>query len=128
MMNSLASAGVAWPDDSIGVGQADEGVAAYEGVGLEGSLEGGAMGRVNESRFAFREADDVDRDWRVGEVSLPEGVGGGGMTAESTRPPACSLESAGMSSVGLLDKVSEADVEAKTVVVAAELAIEGSRG
>lgn len=86
------------------------------------------MGRVSESRFAFREADEVERDWRVGEVSLPEGAGGGGMLTGSATPLDSVSEPAALPSAGLLDRVSEAEVEAKTVEVAAALAMEGSRG
>jgi hypothetical protein len=38
-------------------------------VGLEGSLVGRAIGKVRESRFALRDADDVEREGRVGKPS-----------------------------------------------------------
>lgn len=41
------------------------------------------MGSVKESRFAFREAEEVDRDWRVGEASPAAGAGGGGIADAS---------------------------------------------
>lgn len=41
------------------------------------------MGSVNERRFAFREAEEVDRDWRVGEASPAAGAGGGGIADAS---------------------------------------------
>lgn len=91
MMNSFASEGEA-TEESTGVGGTDADVLAaeYNGVGLEGSLDGGAMGNVKESLFAFRVAGEVDRDSRVGEQSPPEGIGGGGMAVASEprlRPP-----------------------------------------
>lgn len=96
-------------------------------VGLDGSLDGGAIGSVNESRFAFREAVEVDRDWRVGEVSLPEGVGGGGMTAESTRPSLRESKPFVLSS-WLADELSGVEVEANMVVVAADVAMDEAAG
>jgi hypothetical protein len=64
------------------------------GVGLEGSLEGCAIGSVKESRFAFLEAKDVARAERVAKTSWAGG-GGGGMefddSASLSRSPS-SLE------------------------------------
>jgi hypothetical protein len=60
----------------MGVGGIDD-----VGVGLEERLLGSAIGNVSESRFAFREADDVERTERVSNVSLAGG-GGGGMKVD----------------------------------------------
>jgi hypothetical protein len=52
MMNSFAPAGEAMPE-SIGVGGTDD-MAEEVGVGREGSLVGGAIGSVKESRLTWR--------------------------------------------------------------------------
>jgi hypothetical protein len=49
IMNSFASAGEEMPE-SIGVGGTDD-MAEEVGVGRDGSLVGGAIGRVKESRL-----------------------------------------------------------------------------
>lgn len=85
MMNSLVPLGVFRAGLSIGVGGIEDDTADV-GVGREGSLVGRAIGSVSESRFALRDAVEVERDWRVGEAaSAPEGSGGGGMASMS--PP-----------------------------------------
>jgi hypothetical protein len=76
MMNSSLSAGGLKElnvDVSMGVGGIED-----VGVGLEEKLLGSAIGSVKESRFAVREAGDVERMERVSNVSL---CGGGGMGA-----------------------------------------------
>lgn len=61
-MNSLGSVGDVTADVSNGVGGTEEdGV----GIGREGKLFGGAIGRVNERRFEFREVVEVERAERV---------------------------------------------------------------
>jgi hypothetical protein len=88
MMNSLVPLGVFIPGLSIGVGGIEEDTAEV-GVGREGSLVGGAIGKVRESRFAFRDAVEVERDLRVGELaSTPVPVGNGGGGIASVSPPA----------------------------------------
>lgn len=64
MMNSLASAGDETVEESIGVWGTED-MLAEVGVGRDGSLFGGAIGRVSERRFAFRDAVEVERDLRV---------------------------------------------------------------
>ena len=87
-MNSFRSVGNATAGESIGVGgmEADEGV----GIGGDGKLFGGAMGRVNERRFEFRDADEVERAERVssGDRASP-GTDGGGIVAEVGSASAC---------------------------------------
>lgn len=77
MIKSLGSEGDVMVELSIGVGGYD--VVATE-AGREGSLVGGAIGRVSESRFVLRDAFDSERDARE-KRSWVEGVGGGGVTA-----------------------------------------------
>lgn len=88
VMNSFRSVGNATAGESIGVGgmEADEGV----GIGRDGKLFGGAMGRVNERRFEFRDADEVERAERVssGDRASP-GTDGGGIVAEVGSASAC---------------------------------------
>lgn len=64
MMNSFAPAGEAMAE-SIGVGGTDD-MAEEVGVGREGSLVGGAIGSVKESRLTWRfmlDTLDLARVW-----------------------------------------------------------------
>lgn len=64
MMNSFAPAGEAMTE-SIGVGGTDD-MAEDVGVGREGSLVGGAIGSVKESRLTWRfmlDTLDLARVW-----------------------------------------------------------------
>lgn len=83
MINSLTSLGVEEPADSMGVPGIED-IEADIGAGLDGSLVGGAIGRVSESLLAFLVAGDVDRD-SCGEVwpGACCGGGGGGIAAAS---------------------------------------------
>ena len=60
MINSLASTGEVMPE-SIGVGGTED-IVVDVGVGREGSLVGGAIGRVSESRLTWRPAVDLERE------------------------------------------------------------------
>jgi len=60
MMNSFAFTGLVTVEESTGVGGIDALPGTYEvGVGLEGSLDGAAIGSVKERRFAFLDAGEV---------------------------------------------------------------------
>ena len=73
-MKSPGSTGDMSEGVSEGVGGNE--IAAAAGVGREGLGVGGAIGRVRERRFGFREADDAERVERVSERSSRDGVGG----------------------------------------------------
>lgn len=66
---------------SLGVG-GKEGAVVEIGVGLEGALDGRAMGNVSDSRFEFRDVVDKERVERApkedGGDSKASSVGGGG--------------------------------------------------
>lgn len=64
-MTSLGSECRSSDGVSRGVGGTDE-----FGVGREDILLGRATGNVMDSRFVFREAEDIDRTERVSHVSL----------------------------------------------------------
>lgn len=79
MTKSLGSVGEPKAEASIGVGGTE-----VVGVGLEGKLVGGAIGRVKDSRLEFRrDAVDADRVDRVRDVS----VWGGGDAIELENAP-----------------------------------------
>lgn len=61
-----------------------EEIEADMGAGLDGSLVGGAMGRVSESLLAFLVAGDVGRDCRGELWPVAFCGGGGGIVAEWT--------------------------------------------
>jgi hypothetical protein len=85
IMKSFVSVGETTADVSTGVGGYD-GAIDDVGVGRVGSLVGGAMGRVSDSRLGLREADDAERDERVKLSSSGRaGVrgGGGGIDSKS---------------------------------------------
>lgn len=72
----------------MGVGgtEADDGV----GIGREGRLFGGAMGRVNERRFEFRDADEVERAERVSSCVCDSlGLKGDDIVAEAGSASGC---------------------------------------
>lgn len=82
-MATMISFGSEWRSSvgvSSGVGGTDE-----FGVGREGKLLGKATGKVMDSRFVFRDAEDVDRDDRVPHVSLG-GAGDGGTLLSHCSP------------------------------------------
>lgn len=77
MMNSFASEGEV-AAESIGVG----GTEAEVGVGLDGSLVGGAIGRVSESRLTCRHMLEFEREWpRLKGGASSRETGGGGIDA-----------------------------------------------
>lgn len=84
MMNSFVPDGVFGAGLSIGVGGTEDETAEV-GVGRDGSLVGRAIGRVRDKRFALRDAVEVERDLRVGELGA-DGSGGGGIIASASTP------------------------------------------
>lgn len=75
-------------EPSWGVGGTGDGVDAdADGVGLEGSEFGSAIGKVSESLLGIRAAESEEHEWRANEddgvVMCSAGSGGGGMVLVS---------------------------------------------
>lgn len=87
-MKSLASVGDLTRGVSLGVGGKD-GAFVLIGVGRDGEFDGGAIGKVNESLFEFREVVDSERVDRapnegVGDPRASSAGGGGGGIVSGT--------------------------------------------